>query len=65
MAESTTLQMARVRAPRAQGVQGFAALGNGDHQILRADHGLAVAEFAGQIHLAGNAGHVLDEELAD
>ena len=48
---------------RRQGVGGLAALGNPHHQIPRSNHRLAVAELAGQVHFAGNARDVLDEEL--
>ena len=49
---------------RRQGICGLATLGNAHHQVSRANHRLPVAELAGQIHLAGDAGDVLDEKLA-
>ena len=72
MAESTTLQIASVRAPRdlasliAASVSAVSPLWQmATTRSPGADHRLAVAELAGQIHLAGDARRRLDQELAD
>ena len=72
MAESTTLQMASVRAPRALASLTAARVSRvsplwemATTRSLRAHHRLAVAELARQIDLARDARDVLDEELAD
>ena len=48
---------------RGQGVGGFAALRDGDHQGARVGHAGAVAVFAGHLDLRGNAGNVFQPVL--
>lgn len=52
-------------AQRLEGVDGLAALGHDDGQGVLADEGVAVAVLAGDVHLDGNAGQLLDQVLAD
>ena len=48
-----------------QGVGCLARLGNGNHHIVLADNGVAVAELGGILHLYRNAAQVFYEMLAD
>ncbi len=48
---------------RGQGVGGFARLGNDDDQRARVGYRVAVAVFAGDLHLDGHAGDGLDPVL--
>ena len=57
-----------VRFPIAdggEGVGGLARLGHRHDQRRRRDDGIAVAELAGDLHLAGDARPALDEVLGD
>ncbi len=72
MAESTTLEIASTRAPRARASLTAASVSAvsplwvmATTRSSRADHRIAVAELAGQIDLAGDARRPLDQELAD
>src|SRR5207245_1904037 len=43
----------------------LARLGHGDHERLRADDRVAVAELGGEVHLGGEAREALDHGAAD
>ena len=47
-------------AQGSQGVGGLTALGDGDHQGVGVGHRVAVAVFAGHLHMAGNLGNAFD-----
>ena len=49
----------------SEGVGGFAGLRYGDHHVVGANDGIAVAELASVLHLYRDSGKVLDEVLAD
>ena len=49
---------------RFHGVERFAGLGNGDHQLFGVGNHIAVAVFAGDFHIGGNFGDALEPVFA-
>lgn len=52
-------------AQGSQGVGGLTGLGDGDEQAIRLHRDLAVAELAGDLHLAGNPGQAFQPVTGD